>query len=60
MEAPVADAIHIDDLTHPRFTPEVAEIRRTMTELAAGCDLDSRTLHRQASEETGLSDFGAT
>jgi Sulfotransferase family len=58
MEAPMADAIHIDDLTHPRFTPEVAEVRRAMTELAVGCDLDSETLHRQACEETGLSDFG--
>ena len=54
----MADAIHIDDLTQPRFTPEVEEIRKTMTELAAGCDLDSKTLHRQACEETGLSDFG--
>lgn len=54
----MADAIHIDDLAHPRFTPEVEEIRQTMSAMAVGCDLNSRTLHRQATEETGLDDFG--
>lgn len=54
----MADAIHIDDLVHPRFTPEVEEIRQTMAAMAVGCDLNSKTLHRQATEETGLDDFG--
>jgi hypothetical protein len=54
----MADAIHIDDLTRPRFTPDVDEIRSAMTEMAAGCDLDSNALHRQACQESGLSDFG--
>ncbi len=54
----MADAIHIDDLAAPRFTPEVEEIFSAMAAMAEGCDLDAGTLHRQASDETGLDDFG--
>lgn len=52
------EPIHIDDLTRPEFTPEVVEIRTAMAEMAATCDLDGATLHAQAREETGLTDFG--
>lgn len=54
----MADAVHIDDLTHPRFTPAVVEIRRAMSEMAANCDLNSEALHEQARQETGLCQFG--
>jgi Sulfotransferase family len=54
----VADALPIDDLRRPRFTPEVEEILTAMAGMAEGCDLDAATLHRQATDETGLRDFG--
>jgi hypothetical protein len=52
------DAVVIDDLARPRFSPEVVEIQAAMAEMAAGCDLDAAAMHRQASDETGLTDFG--
>ncbi len=54
----MADAIHIDDLSAPRFSPEVDEIRMAMAALAPDCPLDVDALHRRAVEETGLDDFG--
>ncbi len=52
------DAIHIDDLAHPRFSPEVEAIRTAMGAMATDCPLEARALHEQASRETGLTDFG--
>jgi len=54
----VSDAIHIDDLAAPRFTPEADEVRAAMAAMAEACPLDSAALHRQACDETGLVDFG--
>jgi hypothetical protein len=48
----------LDDLTEPRFSPEVEEMRGFMDSLAADCPLDSAALHAQARAETGLEDFG--
>lgn len=48
----------LDDLTEPRFSPEVEEIRGFMATMAADCPLDSDALHAQARAETGLEDFG--
>ncbi len=54
----MADAIHIDDLGAPRFSPEVDEMREAMAAMAPSCELDVEALHRRATEETGLDDFG--
>ena len=51
--------IHIDDLTAPRFTPEVDEMLEAMAVMGTACELDADALRRQAMAETGLSDFGA-
>ncbi len=54
----MTDTVHIDDLAHPTFTPEVAEMLAGMGAMAAECPLDARRMHAQAIEETGLTDFG--
>lgn len=53
------DLVRLDDLCRPRFTAEVEEMRGFMAQMAESCPLDSAALHQQASEETGLTDFGA-
>jgi len=54
----MTDAVHIEDLAHPAFTPEVAEMLVGMAAMADDCPLDARRMHARAVEETGLSDFG--
>ena len=54
----MADAIHIEDLCAPRFSPEVDEMVVAMAAMAPGCELEVDALHRRAAEETGLDDFG--
>ncbi len=54
----MTDAVHIDDLASPRFTPEVAEMQAGMGLMADGCPLVADRLHEQAALETGLVDFG--
>jgi Sulfotransferase family len=54
----MSDTIHIEDLAHPTFSPEVNEMLAGMAVLADACPLDAGRLHRQAAEETGLTDFG--
>ncbi len=54
----MGDRIHIDDLSRPRFTPEVEAIRDAMAAMVPDCDLSAETLHRQAATDTGLEDFG--
>lgn len=48
----------LDDLRAPRFSPEVEELRGLMAQMAPACPLESDALHRAASEQTGLDDFG--
>jgi hypothetical protein len=55
----VTEAIHIDDLAHPRFPPDVVELLSGMGAMAADSPLDSGVLHQRAMAETGLSDFGS-
>lgn len=55
----MSEAIRIDDLAEPRFTPEVVEIFGFIATMAADCPLDAAELHRLAREQTGLDDFGA-
>jgi hypothetical protein len=54
----MTDPVHIDDLAHPTFTPEVVELLTTMAALADDRPLDAGRLHQQAAQETGLTDFG--
>ena len=49
---------HIEDLASPRFTAEVHAMRAAMQPLADAGTLDAGELHRDAAEETGLTDFG--
>ena len=50
--------VYLDDLDHPRFAPDIEEIRGFMTVMAEPLRLESDALHEQARTETGLSDFG--
>lgn len=54
----MTDAVHIEDLDRPTFTPEVDEMLAAMGTMAADSPLDSRQLHARAVDQTGLSDFG--
>lgn len=51
--------VHLDDLSQPRFAPDIEEIRGFMAAMAEPLRLDSAALHEQARAETGLSDFGS-
>ena len=50
--------VRIDDLAHPRFSPETAEILTAMAAMADGMQLESEALMEAAVAKTGLSDFG--
>ncbi len=52
------DPRHIDDLADPRFAPDVVAILAAMSEMAPACEMRADALRRQASAETGLTDFG--
>jgi hypothetical protein len=54
----MADAVHIEDLEHPAFAPDVADMLAAMGAVADDCPLDARRMRAQAMAETGLSDFG--
>ncbi|WIM88920.1 sulfotransferase [Candidatus Mycobacterium wuenschmannii] len=53
-----AAPVQLDDLSTPRFSPEVEQIRDLMAGMAAQCPLDADALHDKAVAETGLTDFG--
>jgi hypothetical protein len=48
----------LDDLSEPRFTPEIAQLRETLVEMAPECPLEPDALCAAATRETGLGDFG--
>src|SRR5207244_822229 len=50
--------VRIDDLAHPRFSPETAEILTAMAAMADGVQLEPDALMDAAMAKTGLSDFG--
>jgi hypothetical protein len=52
------ELVYLDDLAHPRFSPEAQQIFDMMTALAADCPLDADSLHAKAIADTGLDDFG--
>jgi hypothetical protein len=50
--------IRIDDLAHPHFSPETAEILTAMAGMADGVQLEPDALMEAAVAKTGLSEFG--
>lgn len=54
----MTDAVRLDDLARPRFSPEARQILDMMATLAPGCPLDADALHARAAADTGLDDFG--
>jgi hypothetical protein len=50
--------VRIEDLAHPRFSPETAEILTVMAAMADGVQLEPDALMEAAVAKTGLSDFG--
>lgn len=50
--------VQLDDLSEPRFSPEVEPILEMMGAMASDCPLDADVLHAKARTETGLDDFG--
>jgi hypothetical protein len=59
MTAPAeAGEIVIDDLTAPRFSPEVVEMMAMAAPMAAGLELTPDAVLAQAVAETGFDDFG--
>ncbi len=50
--------VRIDDLAHPRFSPETSEILTAMAAMADGVRLEPDALMEAARAKTGLSDFG--
>ena len=50
--------VRIDDLAHPRFSPETAEILTAMAAMADGVQLEPDALMDVAVAKTELSDFG--
>jgi hypothetical protein len=55
----VPDLIRIIDLEHPTMPAELAPMAEGMAALAPDHPLDIEALHRRASDDTGLTDFGA-
>ncbi|WP_077078080.1 sulfotransferase family protein [Mycobacterium numidiamassiliense] len=55
----MTDAVRLDDLALPRFSPEAQQILDMMAAMAPSAPLDADSLHAQASADTGLHDFGA-
>jgi hypothetical protein len=54
----VSDVIHIHDLAHPEFTPEVEQIRAAMATMAEECVLETDALLERARVESALDDYG--
>ena len=50
--------VRITDFANPEFTPEVRALRESVAPMAAGLRLDASAVLTQASDDTGLDDFG--
>jgi hypothetical protein len=48
----------LDDLSAPRFTPEMVQLRESLVEVAPACPLEPDALCAAAAEDTGVGDFG--
>ena len=51
--------ITLDDLAEPRFTEEAGSVLAMMSEVGASMSLDPEALVAEATDQTGLHDFGA-
>ena len=51
-------SVVLDDLSEPRFTPEIAALRESLVEVAPACPLEPDALCAAAAAETGMRDFG--
>ncbi|GAB2995411.1 sulfotransferase family protein [Mycobacterium bourgelatii] len=56
----MTDAVRLEDLDQPQFSPEAQQILDMMATMAPLCPLYADALHERASADTGLSDFGPT
>lgn len=54
------EPVRITDLAAPRFSAEIAAIRKDMRAMADDCVLDADALRSRAAAELGLGDFGGT
>jgi len=50
----------LDDLSAPRFSPEIDQLRAAMDEMAPACPLDAEAICEAARQQTGLVDWGDT
>jgi hypothetical protein len=48
----------LDDLAHPRFSPEIEQLRATLVDVAPLCPLEPDALCAAAVEQAGVADFG--
>jgi hypothetical protein len=54
----VADVVELHDLGEPTFSAEAQEMLGMIASIVDQCPLDSEAIHRQASADLGLDDFG--
>jgi hypothetical protein len=54
----VTNAVRLDDLALPRFSPDAQQILDMMAAMAPDTPLDADSLRARASADTGLHDFG--
>ncbi len=54
----VADVVELSDLAEPNFSAEAQEMLGMIASVVDQCPLDSEAIHRQASADLGLDDFG--
>jgi hypothetical protein len=48
----------LDDLSAPRFTPEIDQLRAAMEDMAPSCPLQPEAICTAATDQTGLTEFG--
>ena len=48
----------LDDLAHPRFSPEIEQLRASLVEVAPACPLEPDALCHAAIDQAGVDDFG--
>lgn len=54
----VPGSVVLDDLAHPRFSPEIEQLRASLADVAPDCRLEPDAVCSAAAEQTGLGHFG--
>jgi hypothetical protein len=54
----VPNSVVLDDLAHPRFSPEIEQLRVSLADVAPDCRLEPEAVCSAAAEQTGLDHFG--